>query len=316
MNPITTSLMLACIGGGLVAGYLVHFYLAAPFFAGQRDHRPVSRDGASAREAPGGAATSRIEPRRLLTISASLFFGTALLAASASVSSRANERVPPPNAHTSPYGGWDCSRGFSQVEGTCVAIRVPANAYLDSFGRGWDCNRGYVKDDQGLRCKAVRIPTNAHVDDEEDFGAGWECDRRYRKVSGGCTRVLVPANAYYSELSLDRAWECNPGYRREGDGCMAVPAPVHGFLVGDQDEWACDRGFKKSADSCVPVAVPANGYLDRSGNDWRCERGFKQEGAFCTRLAVPAGAYIDYTGNGWTCAEGLHEQGGACMGDR
>jgi hypothetical protein len=258
----------------------------------------------------------RIEPRSLLTISACLLFGASLLAVSASVSLEADERVPPRNAHASPYGGWDCSRGFRQVEEACVPIRVPANAYLDSFGMDWDCNRGYIKDDQGLGCKSVKIPANAHADGEEDFGAGWECDRRYHKVNGRCTPVLVPANAYYSEVAFDRDWECNPGFRQEGETCMAVRAPVHGFLVGDHDEWACERGFKKSADSCVAVAVPANGYLDRSGDDWRCERGFRQEGASCTRLVVPAGAHIDYTGNGWTCGEGLHEQNGACMSDR
>lgn len=256
----------------------------------------------------------RIAPRGLPTISACLLFGAFLLAASASVPSRADERVLPRNAHANAYGGWECSRGFRQVEDACVRIRVPANAYLDSFGRDWDCDRGYIKDDQGQGCKAVKLPANAHADDGGDFGTGWECDRRYLKVGDRCIRVLVPANAYYSEISLDRDWQCNPGYRREGDACMAVSAPAHGFLVGDQDEWACDRGFKKSADSCVPVAVPANGYLDRSGDDWRCERGFRQEGVSCIRLVVPAGAYIDYTGNGWTCAGGLHEQDGACTG--
>jgi hypothetical protein len=258
----------------------------------------------------------RIEPRPLLTISASLLFGASLLAVSAGASSQADERAPPRNAHGSLYGGWDCSPGFRQVEEACVPIRVPANAYLDSFGRDWHCNRRYIKDDQGLGCKSVKIPANAHADDEQDFGPGWECDRGYRKVSGRCTRVIVPANAYYSEVALDRDWECNPGYRQVGETCMAVRAPVHGFLVGDHDEWACERGFKKSADSCMAVAVPANGYLDRDGDDWRCERGFRQEGASCIRLVVPAGAYIDYTGNGWTCAEGLHEQDGACMSDR
>jgi regulator of protease activity HflC (stomatin/prohibitin superfamily) len=32
MNPITTFLVLACIAGGLMAGYFLHPYLAAPFF--------------------------------------------------------------------------------------------------------------------------------------------------------------------------------------------------------------------------------------------------------------------------------------------
>jgi hypothetical protein len=258
-----------------------------------------------------------IEPRRRLAAAACLLFGASLLAAYPRASSQADERAPPRNAYASRYGsGWECSRGFRQVEEACVPIRVPANAYLDFFGNDWDCNRGYVKDDQGVGCKAVKMPTNAHADDAGAFGAGWECDRGYRDVSGRCTRIVVPTNAYYSEFSLDRGWECDPGYRQEGRTCMAVRAPAHGFLVGDRDEWACERGFTKRADSCVPVAVPANGYLDSNGDEWRCERGFRQQGASCVRLVMPAGAYIDYTGNGWTCAEGLHEHDGACTDDR
>src|SRR6185312_758945 len=70
----------------------------------------------------------RTAPRRRLAASACLLFGASLLAAYAGVSSQADERVPPRNAHASPYGGWDCSPGFRQVEEACVPIRVPANA--------------------------------------------------------------------------------------------------------------------------------------------------------------------------------------------
>ncbi|HEY6515580.1 MAG TPA: hypothetical protein VIY50_05515 [Steroidobacteraceae bacterium] len=244
-----------------------------------------------------------------------LLFGASLLAVAAGVSSRADESVPPLNAHASRYGGWECSRGFSQVGEACVPVKVPENAYLDSFGTDWDCNRGYVKDDQDLGCKAVRIPANAHADDDQAYGTGWECDLRYHEVSGRCARIVTPANAHYSELSFGRGWDCNPGYRQDGSICMPVRAPAHGFLVGDQDDWVCDRGFVKSTASCVHVAVPANGYLNANGDDWRCERGYRQKGTTCARLVVPAGAYIDYTGNGWTCGEGLHEQAGVCAAD-
>ena len=51
----------------------------------------------------------RIEPRRRLAASACLLFGASLLAAYAGVSSHADERVPPRNAHASRYGGgWEC----------------------------------------------------------------------------------------------------------------------------------------------------------------------------------------------------------------
>jgi hypothetical protein len=229
----------------------------------------------------------RIEPRRALSASAHLLLAASLLAASAGISTRADERLPL-NAHASRLGdGWECSRGYRQVEEACAPIRVPANAYLDSSGSDWDCNRGYIKDNQGMGCKAVEVPANAHADDEETFGAGWECDRGYREVSGRCTRVVVPANAYYSELSLGGGWDCNPGYRQEGKMCVAMRAPAHGFLVGERDEWACDRGFAKRDDSCVSITVPTNGYLDSSGNDWRCERGFRQEGASARGSSYP-----------------------------
>ena len=350
MSPVTLFLVLAFIAAAFATGYFANLCLALVLLAAaaviasslrmanvwrefailrlgkllsvRRAHlfpfSPVAdsalawlrircRDGRSRR------ILVRIAPRRRLAASACLLFGASLLAAYAGVSSQADERAPPRNAHASPDGGgWECSRGFREVEEACAPIRVPVNAHLDSFGNDWDCNRGYMKGDEGLDCKAVKVPANAHANDEEDFGTGWECDRGYREVGGRCTRVVVPANAYYSEFSFGRSWECDPGYRQEGQNCLAMRAPAHGFLVGERDEWACDRGFMKRAASCVPVVVPANGYLDSNGNKWRCERGFRQEGASCVRLVVPAGGYIDYTGNGWTCAEGSHEHDGEC----
>jgi hypothetical protein len=348
MGPITLLPALAFMAAALVAAYVAHPYLAVVLavsiliassrkianvrqqfviltfsklpilrWARLRAIIPVAGAGAvwqRRRSGDGGAGgiLKRIAPSPRVAASVCLLFGASLLAAYG-VSSQADERAPPRNAHASPYGGdWECSRGFRQVEEACVAIRVPANAYLDSFGNDWKCNRGYMKDGQGLGCKAVKVPLNAHTDGEEDFGTGWECDRDFRKVGGHCARVVVPANAYYSEFSLGRRWECDPGYRREGKTCLAMRAPAHGFLVGERDQWACDRGFMKRAASCVPIVVPANGYLDSDGNKWRCERGFRQDRASCVRLVVPAGGHIDYTGNGWTCAEGSHEQDGEC----
>jgi len=81
-----------------------------------------------------------------------------------------------------------------------------------------------MKDDEGLDCRAVKVRANAHADDEEDFGTGWECDRGYREVGGHCIRVVVPANAYYSEFSFGRSWACDPGYRQEGETCLAMRA--------------------------------------------------------------------------------------------
>ena len=89
----------------------------------------------------------------------------------------ANQPVPK-NATARTYGGgWECNRGFQEADGTCIAIRVPANAYASgsSYGRGWECGRGYEEVDK--RCVAVTIPPNAFL---SSFGDKWECNRGYR----------------------------------------------------------------------------------------------------------------------------------------
>src|SRR5579864_9168806 len=101
--------------------------------------------------------------------------------------------VVPGSARADRYGrsAWECPRGFQQLGETCVAIKVPANAYLSAFGNEWECNRGYLR--IGERCAVVKVPDNAHLD-EQPFAPGWECDPGYLAVNGACTPVRVPAN--------------------------------------------------------------------------------------------------------------------------
>jgi hypothetical protein len=70
----------------------------------------------------------------------------------------------PENTHAETYGtGWECNRGFSETDGACAAIQVPANAYPTSlsYGRGWDCKRGYREIHN--TCNAVEIPASAYL---------------------------------------------------------------------------------------------------------------------------------------------------------
>ena len=46
----------------------------------------------------------------------------------------------PENATAKTYGsGWECDRGYRQSSGSCIAVTLPANAYLtdSSYGSGW-----------------------------------------------------------------------------------------------------------------------------------------------------------------------------------
>jgi len=42
----------------------------------------------------------------------------------------------------SSYGsGWDCKRGFREVDDACEPLQLPENAHIDYSGNDWDCNR-------------------------------------------------------------------------------------------------------------------------------------------------------------------------------
>jgi hypothetical protein len=63
----------------------------------------------------------------------------------------------------------------------CVAIDVPANAFLDSSGGRWQCERGFER--VGDSCKKVDVPANAHL---EYLGHGWDCNRGYERQEDEC----------------------------------------------------------------------------------------------------------------------------------
>jgi len=59
--------------------------------------------------------------------------------------------------------------------------RFPRMATLMLFGKGWKCERGFVK--AGADCVAVKIPANAHLD---SAGNDWSCDRPFRRRTDTC----------------------------------------------------------------------------------------------------------------------------------
>lgn len=119
----------------------------------------------------------------------------------------------PENARTKNYGsGWECDRGYRQVDEICTSIKVPPNAYLNPSGDDWKCDRGYRKVDEA--CIAVKVPENGYFVDSSS-GPGWRCDWGYRKVDEACAKIEVPENARLNYLG----WECIRPYRQQGNGC-------------------------------------------------------------------------------------------------
>src|SRR5271154_3362008 len=84
----------------------------------------------------------------------------------------------PGSIHADPYGrnAWELPRGLPEQADACVAIKVPANAYMSAIGDQRECNPGYLR--IGERCTVVRVPADAHPDDQP-FAPGRECDRSY-----------------------------------------------------------------------------------------------------------------------------------------
>ncbi len=156
----------------------------------------------------------------------------------------------PENAHAKSYGsGWRCDKGYRAVDEACVAIKVPANAYLanTSYGRGWECGRGYREVDEA--CTAVKVPANAYLGSSGD---SWRCDRGYREVNDACVAIKVPASAYLTNTSFGSGWECGRGYREVDEACVAIKVPKYAYLHFSGDRWNCDRGYQAKLTSIIP----------------------------------------------------------------
>lgn len=155
----------------------------------------------------------------------------------------------PEHASAKKYGsGWECDRGYREINGACAAVKVPANAYPTNvpYGRGWECVRGYRKVDE--TCAAIKVPPNAYLNSSGDR---WKCDRGYRKVDDACIAVKVPANGYFVDSSYEVGWKCERGYRAVNETCVAVKVPENAHLDYSGNEWDCNRPYQKQQDGCV-----------------------------------------------------------------
>jgi hypothetical protein len=154
----------------------------------------------------------------------------------------------PANAFpTSSYGrGWACRRGYRMEEGACVAIHVPANAYLDSLGDRWKCDRGYRKVSDG--CLAIEVPPNAYL---SAAGNEWLCERGYREVAETCSAIRVPANGFLTDSAYGTGWTCDRGYHAVGDDCAAIQLPENAHLDYLGRGWDCDPPYRRRQDGCA-----------------------------------------------------------------
>jgi len=187
-------------------------------------------------------------------------------------------REIPANSHMQAYRDkWECDQGYREIDDSCVAVEVPANAYPtnSSHGQGWECNYGYKAADKG--CVAIEIPANAYL--YSDRGDGWKCNRAYKKVGTTCVAIMVPANGYLRNSSYGADWECERGYKAVNDACVAIKVPENGYLSDSSAEfgWKCDRGYQAVKDACVAVTMPDNAHLDYSGNNWTCNRPYRRQ---------------------------------------
>jgi hypothetical protein len=135
---------------------------------------------------------------------------------------------PPANAHPKLYGrGWECDRGYKEVQQSCVAVHVPPHAFLNSFGDGWECDRGYRETDGG--CAIVEVPANAFLN---FTGQRWECDRGYRKVDHSCVAIQIPPKAFLD--SSGNRWECKRGYQKVDEACILIDVPAKAFWMQEE----------------------------------------------------------------------------------
>jgi hypothetical protein len=189
---------------------------------------------------------------------------------------------------------------------------MPANAHARSYGGGWDCDRGY-REVEGT-CAAVMVPANAYPTNMT-YGRGWECVHGYRDVRGVCTAVDLPPNAYL-DPSGER-WKCDRGYRDVDGTCVAIKVPENGYLVDSAYGigWECERGYRAVDDECMAIKVPENGFFEPSsyGSGWRCERGYHAVDEACMALKLPENAHFDYSGNDWDCNRPYRRQEGECV---
>ena len=113
----------------------------------------------------------------------------------------ANTVVVPENGYATgaSYGtGWKCSYGYEEQNDACVAVDLPANAYLSGRGNSWKCERGYRRDND--KCQKIDVPANGYI--KASSQNGWACERGYQPSRDRCELIRIPANAYATNSCL------------------------------------------------------------------------------------------------------------------
>ncbi len=161
---------------------------------------------------------------------------------------------------------------------------IPRNAVEKSYGSGWECVRGYREIDG--RCSLIQVPPNAFRP-KSSYGPVWECRRGFVERDEKCVAINVPAHGYL--VSYGDRWKCHRGYVQVKDDCLPVQVPANGYLADDSygRGWACERGFAAKDEACIAVDVPKNAHLNYSGTGWECDRSFEPEtGSVCRAVTV------------------------------
>ena len=145
---------------------------------------------------------SRMRGLRAIFLHSLILFAP-LAAAPSAVLAQSDSVGIPEHARAKSYGnGWECDRGYREVDGACTAVSVPANAYPTNvaYGRGWECDRGYQEVAEA--CAPIEVPLNAYL---KPSGDRWKCDRGFREVAEACVAVDVPPNGYLVDSSYGPA---------------------------------------------------------------------------------------------------------------
>jgi hypothetical protein len=144
------------------------------------------------------------------------------------------------------------------------------------------------------------MPENAHA---SYYGNGWKCNHGFREFNHACVAIVIPDNAYASDVSYENGWKCAWGYKKDKDRCQLIYIPPNAYLDSFGNRWECERGYREVNRTCVLVKVPEHAfYVDSQfGPGWQCNRGYYADKNGCLALTIPQNAHIDYSGSGWEC---------------
>ena len=155
----------------------------------------------------------------------------------------------PENATAKTYGdGWNCNQGYRVRKGACIAVTLPANAYLTNktYRQGWECQRSFLRINN--TCVPIKVPINGYLDYS---GIKVKCERGYLLVNKTCEAIKVPANGYLKESSFGPGWTCERGYRASKGNCIALKIPKNAHIGFSGKVWECNKPYIKKQDNCI-----------------------------------------------------------------